>query len=171
MTLAAADSRVPTARPRRTTFTLPRATSMVSSTTGTPALPMAIMKRPMLGSWPKKAVLTSLELATVKATLRASATLRAPSTRTSTSLVVPSPSATILSASSFITRVISRSSTSSPSPPRAILGFPATPLARHSTVSLVLVSPSTVMAWKVASVARRTMGRSAAGATAASVST
>src|SRR5207237_578761 len=55
--------------------------------------------------------------------------------------------------------------------PAATVRLPAAPPARRSTVSLVLVSPSTVIAFSVGATASRSVRRAAAAATRASVTT
>jgi len=110
--------------------------------------------RPQLASSPKKAVLTRGELATVKATSRALAASAAPVTRISISLVAPSPSMTNWRAKS--SRTACRASPKR-RPSRlsgSVIGsFPAVPPAITRRVSLVLVSPSMVMALKDVAVA------------------
>ena len=122
-------------------------------------MPAAWAIRPQFGSRPKRAVLTSGELAIVRATRSASSAEAAPSTSTRATRAAPSPSRMISIAS------CSRTASSSP----AGSGAPAAPVACRSTVSLVLIWPSTVIRSKEASTAAR---RAASGSsTTASVCT
>ena len=130
------------------------------------------MMRPQLASSPKKAVLTRAELAMVWAALKASSSSRAPTTRMVTSLVAPSPSRTIFRARSL--KTLSRASPNSRAAlglSSSIQGLPAAPLAMTSTMSLVEVSPSTVMRLKVRSTPLRTSCRSTGKTICASVTT
>nr|CRL69272.1 hypothetical protein CPGR_00224 [Mycolicibacter nonchromogenicus] len=68
--------------------TVTRSGSMVNGT-----IPMAASTRPQLGSEPNSAVLTRLSRATIRAAVRASASLPAPLTVIDTRLVTPSASA------------------------------------------------------------------------------
>ena len=126
------------------------------------------MMRPQLGSLPASAVLTSGELAIARATRSASAAVFAPRTSTATSFDAPSPSLTISLASVW------QSSTSPAANHEALLApartvTPEAPLASASTVSLVDVSPSTVMWLKDSFTAAHSTSRKTVGATAASV--
>src|SRR5579885_151084 len=105
----------------------------------------------------------------VTAMRRASAAPRAPRTTISTSRVAPSPSSTTRRAISPSASARARASWRSPREPGRIVGFAAAPLARRSTVSLVLVSPSTEIALSDPATAARKAARAAGGAIAASV--
>ncbi len=143
-----------------------------SRSAASPALPTAITTRPQLASSPAIAVFTSGELAMDSAMRLAAASVSAPSTWTVISLVMPSPSLMTCKARS---RIRSRSASEKrPSAGSSALsiGAPpgdAVPVAKASSVSLVDVSLSTVMALKVVSTWRLTSAWSAGAATAASV--
>src|SRR6266566_6054059 len=114
------------------------------------------------------AVFTRTERAMARPTSRAAVSLAPPTTWISTSFEAPSPSATIASASVRATCSTASSNAFHTAPSRA--GSPPdAPPASSSTVSLVLVSPSTEMALKLRSATRRSSGCSAAGSPAASV--
>src|SRR5579884_2867817 len=168
---AAARASAPRARgrPRRATATPPIVTSMRSASMGTPAVPAAETKRPQLGSPPWNAHRQSVEVAIARAMRRASAAPRAPRTTISTSRVAPSPSSTTRRAISPSASARARASWRSPREPGRIVGFAAAPLARRSTVSLVLVSPSTEIALSDPATAARKAARAAGRAIAASV--
>ena len=70
--------------------------STLSSTTVAALYPSASMMRPQFGSPPCQLVFTSAELPTARAAASASATERAPLTRTVTTRCTPSPSRTII---------------------------------------------------------------------------
>ena len=110
---------------------------------------MAATSRPQLGSEPAQAVLTRGEWAIALATRKASASLAAPSMRSSTTWVTPSPSATICRAREVHTWVSAAAKAGLPGP----IDAPPTPEASRSTVSLVEVSPSTEMRLKLTSMA------------------
>ena len=74
-----------------------------SSENDTPERPAAAISRPQLGSPPWIAVLTSGELAIMRAAVQASSGEPAPLTVIATSLVAPSPPRTMPSASSSAT--------------------------------------------------------------------
>ena len=80
-----------------------KATAILSASTLAGDLPIAIMMRPQLGSWPLIAVFTRGEFATLRATTTASRRVRAPRTATVTSLVAPSPSSTSMRARRVVT--------------------------------------------------------------------
>ena len=101
-------------------------------------------------------------------TSRAAVSLTAPTTWISTSFDAPSPSATMASASVRATCSTASSNAFHTAPSRAG-STPDAPPASRSTVSLVLVSPSTEMALKLRSATRRSSGWSAAGSPTASV--
>ena len=61
------------------------------------------MIRPQFGSPPNHAHFVSVELATASAARRASVSVAAPLTWTSTNFVTPSPSSTIMRASCLVT--------------------------------------------------------------------
>jgi len=73
----------------------PAAERMVSGPLVMPAAPAAERMRPQLGSPPKKAHLTSGELAIARAAARASSAVAAPVTRTAMTFVPPSASSAI----------------------------------------------------------------------------
>ena len=98
-------------------------------------MPAACAIRPQLESRPKRAVFTSGEFAIARATRSASSSSFAPVTAARPTRVAPSPSATISRASC--------KSTAS-SRPRGKTA-PEDPVAWSSTVSLVLIWPSTVI--------------------------
>src|SRR5947199_8804995 len=171
MRTAARPSAPGTGRPRRATLTSPIVTSTRSASSAAPAVPAAHTKRPQFGSPPWKAALQSVDSATARATRRASPPERAPRTRTSTTRVPPSPSSTTRRAISSSTAVTARVRAACCREPRAIGVFAAAPLASSSTVSFVLMSPSTVMALSVASTASPSVARSTRAGAAASVTT
>src|SRR3990172_11338329 len=117
---------------------------------GMPTDPIAETILPRLGSHPKKAVFTKLELATAVAALLASETDAAPSMETSITLVAPSPSRTMASASSIMAeKSISLNVEKSSLADFLIVLLQAIPLARMIAVSLVLMHPSTMIALKL----------------------
>ena len=125
--------------------------------------------RPQLGSCPKMALFTSEDPTTLFATVLASAALAAPSTSHSISTVAPSPSQAIDFASPCSSAVSAASSAAPSGLAASAMGAPpARPDVRPSTVSLVEVSPSTVIWLNEAVAARWNMARQAAGATGAS---
>ena len=130
---------------------------------------MESITRPQSGCLPAQAVLFSMELATARAANSASASDAAPLTLTVTNLSAPSPSCTIIIASSWQTfskawKKVFQSLEFS------LSGWmPAAPLARASTVSLVLWSPSIEMRLKLRSTALFKEACSACGSTVASV--
>src|SRR6185503_6095004 len=154
--------------PLRYTNRSPMRTLALRSSTRAPERPAAASTRPQLGSPPWMAVRTRFELVMVRAARRASAAEAAPRTRTSNTFVAPSPSATIIRARSAHTARTPSSNAARSAPFGAT---PDAPFARTSSVSLVLVSPSTEIALKVVSAARETMRRRSPGSTAASVVT
>src|SRR5690606_26696178 len=116
---------------------------------GIPAFPQAEMILPQLGSLPNMAVLTSEELDMERISLRAIFSDRAFVTRYSINLEAPSPSETI-----NLARWIKSSkslSLNNPYPGSSLditFLLPARPLAMTATISLVEVSPSTVIMLK-----------------------
>jgi hypothetical protein len=169
MRLRAAASAAWIGRPRRDTTTPPIRTSTRSASKRTPAVPAAQTKRPQFGSAPWNAVLQSVDSPTARATFIAASADGAPRTITSTSLVAPSPSSTM-------SRAISSSAERSASVkrlwsrlPRPIVAFPAAPFASSSTVSFVLMSPSTEMPLNVPSTASRSAVCAAAAVRRASL--
>src|SRR5437667_153648 len=171
MRTAARPSAPGTGRRRRATLTSPIVTSTRSASSAAPAVPAAHTKRPQFGSPPWKAALQSVDSATARATRRASPPERAPRTRTSTTRVPPSPSSTTRRAISSSTAVTARVRAACCREPTAIGVFAAAPRASSSTVSFVLMSPSTVMALSVASTASPSVARSTRAGAAASVTT
>ena len=149
----------------------PKAMATLSWSIRAADLPSAIMIRPQLGSAPLTAVLTSGELATLRAASSASRRLAAPRTQNVTTLVPPSASSTSIRASRPIRASTPAANCRSPRPPVSTGRFSARPLARIATVSLVDVSESTVTRLNERSTARRTTPFSTPRATAASVAT
>ncbi len=99
------------------------------------------------------AVLTRALSATVLAIFRASSRLAQPAMSMVTRCVAPSPSAGIARASSWQTSFSACWNVARSAP--ASGGVPAAPLANSSTVSLVLMWPSTLMQLKLSSTASR----------------
>ena len=108
--------------------------------------PIACRIRPGFGSAPNSAVFTSGESATARATVRASDSFPAPTTSTNSTWLTPSPSWISCDASDAPTSSIADAKPSHPESSGDTRSRPAAPLAKSSTVSLVLVHPSTVMA-------------------------
>ena len=133
---------------------------------GTPARPMAMMMRPQLASAPAMAVLTSGELAMHWATWRACSGFFAPQTQIWISLRAPSPSRTICRASSCIT---SPNALANRAKSLAVVMLAPCPLENSRQVSLVEVSPSTLMALKVSAHSCLSSLRNAAAGSLASV--
>ena len=129
----------------------PNHRATASGSKGTPARPAAATMRPQLGSRPWMAHFTSDEPQTVRAMARAAASSAAPSTRTAIKQVAPSPSRAMARARCCDTAVRPASRASKCS------GARGSPAAKARKVSLVLVSPSTVIALKERSTARRTI--------------
>ena len=133
-------------------------------------MPTAITTRPQLASSPAIAVLTKGELAIDIAMRCALRSLSAPVTVISISFCAPSPSRTTSIASWRHRSASAARKASAPglsSPVSAAL--PALPVAKARTVSLVEVSPSTVMHEKVLPLAADRAACRKAGSTAASV--
>src|SRR5579871_5124598 len=171
MRAAARASAPGSGRPRRATRTPPIVTSTRSASIGTPAVPAAQTKRPQLGSPPWNAHLQSVEVAIARAIRCASPSRRAPRTVTSTSRVAPSPSSTMRRAISTSASPSARVSRRWSREPGQTGRLPAAPLASRSTVSFVLMSPSTEMALNEPSTASASAACAARGAIAASVTT
>ena len=109
------------------------------------------------------------ERAIASATRSASRCERAPRTTMSMTLVAPSPSFTIIRANSRM-RSVAAAAKPRKSRERGVRGrLPATPLASNSTVSFVLMSPSTTIALNEDGSASLKTRRSAGTDTAASV--
>src|SRR5205823_459882 len=117
------------------------------------------------------AALTRLEPATARARSSATSSLGAPLTRTSRSLVAPSPSAAISLASSSQTAESAAVKRSRSGPGSESGALAARPLASAKTTSFVLMSPSTVRALKLFFIAADRAPASAAGEMAQSVVT
>ena len=115
---------------------------------GTPAEPSSETMRPQYGSSPKSEHWTSMESATLRAAACAASSLGAPRTCTWATLVAPSASSTICSASD-------RQASVSAAVSAVGAGLDPSPLASTSTVSLVEVHPSTVMVLNEAATASR----------------
>ena len=115
--------------------------------------------------------MTSGLSAIARAARRASASLAAPVTRMSITLVPPSASATIWCAKLAHTASRAASNAAASADPSAISPAPfiASPLASSTIVSLVDMCPSTVRRLKVAPAARTSIARRTAGSIAASV--
>ena len=111
---------------------------------------MAAMTRPQFGSPPKKAVLHRNDSAMVRQAFLASSLVEAPFTSTSTRRVAPSPSLTIICASSTDKEVRRAVNSLKSLVPAFISEAPLMPLAKARTVSLVEVSLSTIMLLKEA---------------------
>ena len=142
----------------------------LSRSAGSPAFPTAITTRPQFASWPAIAVFTKGELAMLSAIRFADPSLSAPSTVTAMNLDAPSPSRTTRWASFRHTSLSARRKSAAPSSSLDETGsLPAAPVANANTVSLVEVSPSTVMQLKLASQACTSACCRKPGATAASV--
>ena len=129
---------------------------------GVPADPSSDTIRPQYGSSPKSEHCTSMESATLRAARWAAVSLSAPLTRTWATLVAPSASATICSASERQASVSARVSSAGD-------GDAPSPLARTSTVSLVDVDPSTVIVLNEAATASVRALCNVGASTAASV--
>src|SRR6185503_10456318 len=129
------------------------------------------MKRPQLGSLPWNAVLQSVESPIARATRAASASDRAPATWISTTCAAPSPSATTSSVISASASVSAATKRRPDAELQAGARLRAAPLARSSTVSFVLVSPSTVAALSVVATAVRIAFRAKPAPSRASVMT
>jgi hypothetical protein len=128
-----------------------------SRSAASPDLPTAMTMRPQLASSPAIAVLTSGELAIAKPMRRAAPSSSAPVTVTVMNFSAPSPSRATSWASSRVTvpsALAKPARRRSDSPWNRSRRLPAAPVATHSTVSLVEVSPSTVMQLKLESTAR-----------------
>jgi hypothetical protein len=105
--------------------------------------------RPQLASAAASAVLTSGELPIARPTRRAASAEAAPFTSMAMNFSAPSPSRTICCAKSTIReRSASRNPLRRGSPARVTFLCGALPVAHSSTVSLVEVSPSTVIELK-----------------------
>jgi hypothetical protein len=124
--------------------------------------------RPQFGSLPWIAVFTSGEHAIESPTRCACRSLAAPVMRNSTSRVAPSPSRAIWRASEAHTAVNAAVNAASPASSTVA---PETPEASTSTVSLVLMSPSTLMRLKLRSAAARRQRSSRTASIRASVVT
>ena len=150
---AASLHRISTGRDCSNTAISPKRISTVSGFTGWPARPTAAMIRPQFASAPYTADFTRLEPMTVFTIARAASSLSAPTTCTSISFVAPSPSRAIALASYFA-NILERLPRTLPNPdvPDAALHRPPSPLAIATTMSFVLVSPSTVIILNVISV-------------------
>src|SRR5580700_10043370 len=129
---------------------------------GVPADPSSETMRPQYGSPPKSEHCTSMESATLRAATCAASSVVAPRTVMCATLVAPSASATICSASDTHASVSAAVKADG-------AGTSARPLANTSTVSLVDVQPSTVMALNDAPTASCSAFCSVAASTAASV--
>ncbi len=101
------------------------------------------MIRPQFGSPPHQLVFTSTELHTARQATSASASFAAPLTSTVTTRLVPSPSRTIIRAKANATSLTAAWNTAIDLASSVL--FPAMPLASRITVSLVLMSPSTLI--------------------------
>ena len=122
--------------------------------------------RPQFASSPAIAVFTKGELAMARPTRRAEPASTAPVTSMRMNFCAPSPSRTTCSA-----RSSSTSFNASAKPSRLSAPLPAVPVANSSTVSLVEVSLSTVVALKLRAVPAASMACNRSGATTASVNT
>ena len=123
-----------------------RIISILSGSMCAPLEPAEDAILPQLGSPPKTAHFTRSEPAIAPATFDASDTVLAPFTCTSINLVAPSPSITIIFARSAETASRFLQNVLKSLPFRSIFRLPASPLASSTAVSLVLMSPSTVIA-------------------------
>ena len=132
--------------PPRATGVSPTQTSMREGETSTPDEPTACRIRPGFGSDPNTAVFTRGESATAFAIVRASPSLEAPSTSTSVTVVTPSASRISCDASAAPTSSTASASAAHARSAGPTVPSPAAPLANSSTVSFVLVQPSTVSA-------------------------
>ena len=130
---------------------------------------MAHSTRPQLASAPNMAAFTRLEQTTDLATVLACASSAAPVTVHSSSLVAPSPSAAMQRHRWTVTVLSAAMKASNSGPSAVISAFPAWPLARMTTMSLVEVSPSTLTILKVRCTSLESAFCSMAGLTAASV--
>ena len=109
----------------------------------TPLAPMVLAIRPQFGSQPKRAVFTKSEFERAFAACSASLALFAPRTSKATTFVLPSPSRTIFRAISSVILFNANA--------KASLSYaPLAPELNSITVSFVLVSPSTLIALKLA---------------------
>ena len=106
---------------------------------------MAQSTRPQLASSPNIAALVRLELMTLRATVFAALSSFAPVTEHSSSFVAPSPSPAIIRQSWTFTVFRAHMKVEKSSPSSVISVLPARPLARIVTMSLVEVSPSTLI--------------------------
>ena len=131
--------------------------------------PSAARIRPQDGSPPKIPDFTRLPPATARARSRAISRSGTPATSTMNSLLAPSPSAAIALARSAHRLVSVASRVLKAALPGSIAGAPEAPLASAMTVSLVDMSPSTVMVLNVSSTADTSARCSVSGATRASV--
>ena len=131
--------------------------------------PSAARIRPHDGSPPKIPDFTRLPPATARARSRAISRSGTPATSTMNSLLAPSPSAAIALARSAQRLVSVASRVLKAALPGSIAGAPEAPLASAMTVSLVDMSPSTVMVLNVSSTADTSARCSVSGATRASV--
>ena len=166
----AASFSAPVSSPPVTTATPLKMISALSGLNFIPALPTAAIIRPQFGSPPKNAVLTRNDSAMVRAALLASPLVAAPVTCTSIKRVAPSPSLTIIWASSTERRVRSRTKALYSSEERDVIGeAPEAPLANIITVSLVEVSLSTMMELNELSAASLRAAFKTGAVTAASV--
>src|SRR5277367_1356426 len=156
-------------RPWRQTFTPAREMSARSKSNATPERPAAARMRPQLGSAPAIAVFTSGEFAMVSAICFAARSLGAPRTSISITCRAPSPSSTICRASDRQTSSSAPQNFFQSSFSFVILRAPDAPLASSVTVSLVDVSPSTVMELNVRETTARNARDSSVGKIAASV--
>ena len=130
---------------------------------GRSAAPAAAATRPQFGSRPWTAALSRLLETTARATARASARSAAPVTRQVMRVVAPSPSAACWRASERQTAVRAAPSWAASELPGRGDSASEAPEARTKTVSLVDVSPSTLVCSKVAADASRRSAASSSG--------
>src|SRR3990172_6765693 len=169
---AAAGIRSPCPTPPSTRCTPPTETATRAGSTSAPDRPTAARIRPQLGSMPWAAVFTSGEVVIASPARRASSSLAAPMTVTAITLVAPSPSRTIWWARCWVRATsASRNSAYPGSSGERSNAAPAAPVASRKIVSLVLVSPSTLIRLKDRPTAKRSARWSSGGSTAASVVT
>ena len=147
-------------------------TESLSRSAGSPALPTAMTIRPQLASSPATAVFTSGELAIAIAIRCADLPVTAPVTSMRISFCAPSPSRTTCSARSCSTSSSAlRNGRMACLSSRSTRGCLAWPVANSSTVSLVEVSLSTVVALKLCLTPRSSMSCSSPAGSLASVNT
>ena len=130
-------------------FTDLKLTSILLTSTAAPEYPIAQSTLPQLASAPNIAALSSDEHITLLATVLAIASSLAPLTTHSSILVAPSPSPAIIRQSCIVTVLRASMNTLKSASSLVILAFPARPLAITDTISLVEVSPSTLIMLKV----------------------